>query len=138
MTDDADDDSSTGEGAAADAVSDDAQEPVAKTAIRVVQPESAGVVDVGTQTRLSEPRGKPEAVAGTVTETIGTGENARHSITFLTIRWCFIFAAVTSLPVAFHDFYLGNGLATSDLKDIWALFSPIVTLGLGYLFGRKE
>lgn len=108
-----------------------------ETTVRVAEPSD---VEPAAQqrTQVSEPKESPIVVAGSVTAMIGTGDNAKNSIAFLTIRWSFAFAALAWLVVVVHDFYTGTGQATADLKDVWALFSPIVTLGLGYLFGRQE
>jgi hypothetical protein len=76
--------------------------------------------------------------SGRITETIGTGENAKNSIVWMTITWSFFIASVLSLlffalVVAEKNFnYLEN------IKSVWSIFIPIITLALGYAFGKSK
>lgn len=75
---------------------------------------------------------------GTIQATIGTGENAQLSIVWMTIRWSFVIAVLLTLllftlVVCYKDFsYM------SALKDVWGVFVPIITLALGYAFGKSS
>lgn len=77
-------------------------------------------------------------MAGKITHNIGTGENAKNSIVWMTITWSFLIAAFLSLlffslVVAHKDFaYIDH------IKSIWAIFVPIITLALGYAFGKNK
>lgn len=84
---------------------------------------------------------KPKPVAGshgTIQATIGTGDNAKNSIVWMTITWSFFIASALSglffsLAVCYKDFlYLDN------IKSVWSIFVPIITLALGYAFGKSE
>lgn len=82
-------------------------------------------------------------VVGRVTLDLGTGENAKHSIIWLTIKFCFWIAlAITGvlfifLGIAAYHKNVGEMKETRDfILSIWAIFTPIVTLSLGYAFGR--
>lgn len=82
---------------------------------------------------------KPSAGShGTIQATIGTGENAKNSIVWMTITWSFVIASVLSLllyalVVCYKDFeYLDH------IKSVWSIFVPIITLALGYAFGKSQ
>lgn len=76
--------------------------------------------------------------SGKITDTIGTGENAKNSIVWMTITWSFSIASALSLlffslVVAYRDFnYIEN------IKSVWSIFVPIITLALGYAFGKSK
>lgn len=82
-------------------------------------------------------------IVGKIAEHIGTGDNAKNSIIWITIRWSFLIAlGITILLLVFLGFayYNNNQSEISELKkfilSIWAIFTPIITLSLGYAFGR--
>ena len=82
--------------------------------------------------------GRPTEALGTLTEKMGTGENAKNSIVWMTITWSFSIATALSLlffslVVCYKDFaYL------ESIKSVWALFIPLITLALGYAFGKSK
>lgn len=80
-------------------------------------------------------------ITGSVSEIIGTGRPAQESIVWLTIRWSFslgliltVFLAITSL---IHE-GAGAKKPVEEIKAVWSIFVPIITLALGYIFGRNE
>lgn len=82
-------------------------------------------------------------VVSRITREIGTGDDAKHSIIWTTIRWSFLIAlGITLLLLVFLGFayYNNNQSEISELKkfilSIWAVFTPIITLSLGYAFGK--
>jgi hypothetical protein len=81
---------------------------------------------------------KPVEGAGKIAENIGTGENARNAIVWMTITWSFFIATSLSLllftlVVAEKDFrYL------EQIKSVWTIFIPLITLALGYSFGKSQ
>jgi len=81
---------------------------------------------------------KPVEGAGRIAENIGTGENAKNAIVWMTITWSFFIATglsllLFSLVVADKDFkYL------EQIKSVWAIFVPLITLALGYSFGKSQ
>ena len=81
-----------------------------------------------------------EAVAGKIAEHIGTGSNAKDSVIWITITWSFRIAA-TLCGLLFVRSFLGLA-KEEDLLDslvqIWSVFVPIITLALGYAFGKGD
>ena len=76
--------------------------------------------------------------SGRITETIGTGENARNSIVWMTITWSFFIASAMTLlffalVVCYKDFQF-----VDHIKSVWSIFVPIITLALGYAFGKSQ
>lgn len=77
-------------------------------------------------------------LAGKITSIIGTGGNAKDSIVWMTITWSFYIAAGISLILFFRSFFCvsaGENLLDAIIK-IWSVFVPIITLALGYAFGK--
>ena len=82
---------------------------------------------------------------GKISQTIGTGENAKNSIIWMTITWSFYIASsitlllFISLWIAYHN---KNASEISELKkhmiNMWSIFTPVITLALGYAFGKNE
>ena len=82
---------------------------------------------------------------GTIANTIGTGENAKNSIVWMTITWSLRIAAGLSVVLLIFmgiSFFQGKNQVvpefTSHIVSIWSIFTPIITLALGYAFGRNE
>lgn len=82
---------------------------------------------------------------GKISQTIGTGENAKNSIVWMTITWSFCIAAgitfllFISLWLAYYN---KNIPEIAELKkhmiNMWSIFTPVITLALGYAFGKNE
>lgn len=82
-------------------------------------------------------------IVGKITREIGTGDDAKHSIIWTTIRWCFIIASIiTAVLFIFLGvaYYQNNTSEINELKKFvittWSIFTPIITLALGYAFGK--
>lgn len=82
---------------------------------------------------------------GSIAAQIGTGEHARDSFIWMTLRYCFNLAAFFSVGVlaVFGYYAIADNQPDkidiiSNLKDIWSIFTPIITLALGYAFGKRE
>lgn len=81
---------------------------------------------------------RTESSKGRIAENIGTGDEAKNSIVWMTITWSFFIAGTLSLllfslVVAEKDFkYL------SEIKSVWSIFIPLITLALGYAFGKSQ
>lgn len=79
-------------------------------------------------------------VAGKIASHIGTGRNAKDSFIWMTITWSFYIASAISgllfirsfFPVAQEDNIL------DAITQVWSVFVPIITLALGYAFGKGE
>lgn len=82
---------------------------------------------------------KGNPTEGTISATIGTGENAKNSIIWVTIRWSFILGALISIGLYLRPTYCNtdySGSLIEDIKATWSIFLPIITLALGYTFGK--
>lgn len=75
-------------------------------------------------------------IPGVVTQQIGSGEHAQNSIVYRTILWSFIGGGVLSTASVIIAFVKGSPSVLSEVKDIWSIFAPLITLALGYLFGK--
>lgn len=82
-------------------------------------------------------KGNPSEL-GRISETIGTGENAKNSIVWITIRWSLILGGSITVALFLTSFCgdKGPGTLIDDIKGVWSIFMPIVTLALGYTFGK--
>lgn len=76
------------------------------------------------------------AIPGVVTQQIGSGEHAQNSIVYRTILWSFIGGGLLSAAAVLVALMKGNASALSEVKDVWSIFAPLITLSLGYLFGK--
>ena len=87
------------------------------------------------------PQQEPDA-RGRITDTIGTGEVAKDSIIYLVIKWSFISGTlITSLLVINTWLFRQNEKVpdlTNDIKVTWNIVLPIITLALGYAFGKSR
>lgn len=84
-------------------------------------------------------------IVGKITKEIGSGDNAKHSFIWITIRWSFTIASVITLILfIFMGFAYRNENYSeiSELKKfiitIWSIFTPMITLALGYSFGKDQ
>ncbi|MDC5023919.1 hypothetical protein OHW20_02510 [Acinetobacter baumannii] len=82
---------------------------------------------------------------GKITKTIGTGENAKNSIIWMSITWSFYTASALSLCVfilILVAYLKGDFPAVENfmkhLFSMWTIFTPIITLALGYAFGKDQ
>lgn len=74
-----------------------------------------------------------------ITRTIGRGEDAKNSVIWHIIFTTFcVFSCVVSALIII-DLYRTNGKDSVQIvKDVWSIFTPILTLSLGYMFGREK
>lgn len=80
---------------------------------------------------------------GKIPSFIGEGRNAQHSIVTIVIICCFIAAvAITILIVINYWFFMDCEHKipdiVGDLRTVWEIVVPIITLALGYEFGKRE
>jgi uncharacterized membrane protein YdbT with pleckstrin-like domain len=79
-------------------------------------------------------------VAGKIASHIGTGRNAKDSFIWMTITWSFYIATGISVLLFTRSFF--SVAAGEDILDalikVWSVFVPIITLALGYAFGKGE
>ena len=87
------------------------------------------------------PKEQPD-VHGKITGTIGTGEVAKDSIIYLVIKWSFISATIITILLVINNWaFRENGKVpdlTEDIKITWTIVIPIITLALGYAFGKSK
>lgn len=79
------------------------------------------------------------ATEGTISKKIGTGENAKDSIVWVTITWSLIIGGLITLGLYLRPTYCSAdyfGSLIEDIKTTWSIFLPIITLALGYTFGK--
>lgn len=82
---------------------------------------------------------------GSIAKQIGTGDNAKDSFVWMTLRACFWIAGLMSVGffiISFISFFVNNDFSQDNLNDslrnAWSIFTPIITLALGYAFGKRE
>jgi hypothetical protein len=94
-----------------------------------------GKVSPGNSTPVE---GKP--TEGKIALEIGTGDAAKDSFVYLTIKWSFLVGSVTTACLFIKSFFdLGGADSAATLeviKGVWSVFLPIITLALGYAFGK--
>ncbi|MBL5931032.1 hypothetical protein [Lelliottia amnigena] len=86
-----------------------------------------------------------EFFPGTIAQQIGTGEHARDSFIWMTLKYCFNLGALFSVCIILAYFHFVFDKSEPEkinivaaLKDVWSIFTPILTLALGYAFGKRE
>lgn len=82
---------------------------------------------------------------GVISKHIGTGNNAKDSFVWMTLRSCFWIAGICSVgafSITVYRLYIDNGFLEptfiDDLRNLWSIFTPIITLALGYAFGKRD
>ena len=78
---------------------------------------------------------------GGIGATIGTGTNAINAIVWIIIRWVLIIGGLVTLALFLRPIYCSSdypGSLVEDVKATWSIFLPIVTLALGYIFGKGK
>ena len=77
-----------------------------------------------------------------ITGTIGRGDDARNSFVYLTIKWAFISGCIiTILIVMNHWLFRKEEMVpdfTGDIQLVWDIVVPMITLALGYAFGKSR
>ncbi|MFA1563206.1 hypothetical protein [Aliivibrio fischeri] len=88
---------------------------------------------------------------GSVNKSLGTGKNAQDSVVWLTILWSFgIGIGTTLLLFIFVWYYYPSApmicavsapipeFPLEYFTTIWSVFIPVITLALGYMFGKRK
>ncbi|WP_410952337.1 hypothetical protein [Pseudomonas sp. S1(2024)] len=76
---------------------------------------------------------------GVYTKIIGSGENAKDTFVYIVIVWSFIVGSVISSAIYVKSYFApmdSGGDLVALFKDVWGIFFPIITLALGYSFGK--
>jgi len=79
-----------------------------------------------------------EELHGKVSEIIGSGRNAQNSIVYKTIAWSFLSGILFSSIIIAYVIYKGEGSPIDSIKNVWSIFIPVITLSLGYIFGKSQ
>jgi hypothetical protein len=92
------------------------------------------------KTRIENTKPQPvQQVEGSITRQIGSGEFAKDTFVYITIVWCFIIGSVTCGAIYIRTFAPPAMTAVEILdavKGVWSIFLPVITLALGYSFGK--
>ncbi len=77
---------------------------------------------------------------GKIATQIGTGQNAKDSFIWMTITWSFYISTGLSLALFVKSCFVESSDVDvmSYIKDVWSIFTPIITLALGYAFGKGQ
>ena len=84
------------------------------------------------------PQGSLVPIAGAVAKQIGSGEHAQNSIVYKTIAWSFVAGGLLSAAAVCIAVYESKPNPLEEVKEIWAIFVPMITLALGYVFGKGK
>lgn len=80
-----------------------------------------------------------EQIAGELSRNFGTGENAKiNLILYIISTTLVIFSSIAAALMVINIFGFDTSLIIQYIKDLWSVFTPIITLGLGYLFGANK
>lgn len=76
---------------------------------------------------------------GEYAKNIGTGNHAKTNVIYYIVSTTLvIFGCITASLIIIHVYGYSVSDLVSDIKDLWTIFTPIITLGLGYLFGANK
>lgn len=80
--------------------------------------------------------GKP--TEGKIALEIGTGDEAKDSFVYLIIRWSFLVGSISSAALFIKGFFacVGSFDGVEMFKGVWSVLLPVITLALGYAFGK--
>ncbi|PUA27407.1 MAG: hypothetical protein B0W54_12560 [Cellvibrio sp. 79] len=83
---------------------------------------------------------KSQEIAGRITNHIGSGRNAKDSFIWMTITWSFYIAGGMSFLLFVSTWFevVPEENLLESITKIWSTFIPIITLALGYAFGKGE
>ena len=76
------------------------------------------------------------SIPGSLAKHIGSGEHAQVSIVYITILWSFIGGGAISAASIIIALFRDSTSPLAEIKDVWSVFVPLITLALGYLFGK--
>lgn len=80
-----------------------------------------------------------EDLPGKITDIIGSGKHAQTAIVYKTIGWSFLAGSVFTLILFILAWSAGEcETPIEDIKTIWSIFIPVITLALGYVFGKGK
>ncbi|MCK9431425.1 MAG: hypothetical protein PHV17_06505 [Candidatus Omnitrophica bacterium] len=78
-------------------------------------------------------------IVGKISERIGTGAHAQTAIVWETIIVSFVVGCFLTLAVLIAAWLKIITVSMEDIKILWStVFVPIITVSLGYIFGRGK
>ncbi|MOA15365.1 hypothetical protein D3C78_1355180 [compost metagenome] len=104
-------------------------------------------ISEGSENTVSAPfYGKPKSKSGffnlvssPFSDMIGKGDQAKDSVVWYLITRMVRISAFFITVLFAVDIWKNNGINCLDiLKQVWGVFAPIITLSMGYLFGKRE
>lgn len=79
---------------------------------------------------------------GRITQTIGRGEDARNSFVYLTLLWAFIVGSAITVIIVLNKWFFEEDMVVpnlmGDISNAWEIVVPLITLALGYAFGKAK
>jgi len=70
---------------------------------------------------------------------IGSGDDAKSSVVWFVITFTLTLYACLIAVLIIVDIFNNKGIHILDnVKESWSIFTPIITLSLGYMFGKVE
>lgn len=100
---------------------------------------------------MDEPPKKKSSIntdlPGSLSATLGTGKHAQDSVVWLTIKWSLTLGFLLSCALIWFTWPdspdgihppIESKFPIEELKTIWGVFIPLVTLTLGYMFGKTR
>lgn len=92
-----------------------------------------------TEQRTSKKTQISQDIPGKITEVIGSGKHAQAAIVWQTIKWSFIVGSIFSIALIISALILQSKTTPIDeIKTVWSIFIPVITLALGYIFGKGK
>lgn len=74
-----------------------------------------------------------------IPDKIGKGDDAKNSVVWHVITYSLtIYSCIVAALLVIDVVNNGGSSSLTIVKDSWAIFTPIITLTLGYMFGKKE
>jgi len=77
-----------------------------------------------------------EDFPGQISNIIGSGKHAQTAIVYKTIGWSFFAGSVFTIILFLLAWLTDECPPIEDIKTIWSIFIPVITLALGYVFGK--
>lgn len=75
---------------------------------------------------------------GSLSGSVGTGKHARTNIIWYIVSATFvIFSCIASAMIVMDIYGFDTKGLSENIKDVWSMFTPVITLSLGYLFGKQ-
>lgn len=70
---------------------------------------------------------------------IGTDEDAKNSVVWYVITFTLtLYACVLAILIIVDIFDNGGKNILTNIKESWNIFTPILTLAMGYMFGKRS